>query len=217
MKPEENNPRSEEQHSDIPEDHENIENLETLEDSLPEDYDTAEQADAVSAAEIENLKAENADLKDRLLRAIAETDNIRKRGEKERGDTAKFAVSNFARQLIAVADNLRRALDAVPEEKKAEDDFIKGLMEGVEATEREMLRAFDSAGIKQIDAIDQPFNPNFHEVMFEADMPEKPAGTVIQVLETGYMIHDRLLRPARVGVSKGGEKQSRDTKIDREI
>lgn len=219
MTPENNRPF--EHQDDLPEDFETMESAGELDDGVPEDFEGPElgddnAGDAALAAEIENLKAENADLKDRLLRAVAEADNVRKRSEKERGDTAKFAVSNFAKQLVNVADNLRRAIDAVPEEKRNDDEFIQGLLQGVEATEREMLRAFEATGIKQIDPMDQPFNPNFHEVMFEAEMPEKPAGTVIQVMETGYMIHDRLLRPARVGVAKGGPKAG-GPKIDEEI
>ncbi len=215
------NNRPFENEDELPEDFGLDENVEHMAaEDMPEDFEAQDTdhdgAYAALAAEIESLKAENADLKDRLLRAVAEADNVRKRSEKERGDTAKFAVSNFARHLVGVADNLRRAIDAVPEERRAENELIKSMMEGVEATEREMLRAFEAAGIKPIDALDQPFNPNFHEVMFEAEMPDKPAGTVFQVLETGYMIHDRLLRPARVGVTKGGPKVQ-DKKIDEEI
>jgi molecular chaperone GrpE len=167
------------------------------------------------AQEANPLEAEVADLKDKLLRTLAENENIRKRAEKERNDTAKFAVGNFAKQLLSVADNLRRALDAIPEETRQENDGLNNIFVGVEATERELLRAFDAVGIKQIDALDQPFNPNFHEVMMEMEAPDKPSGTVVQVLETGYMIHDRLLRPARVCVSKGGPKAEK--KVNEEV
>lgn len=179
--------------------------------------DSAKNADTTGEADkIATLEAENAELKDRLLRTMAEMENIRKRAEKERNDTSKYAVSNFAKQLLTVSDNLRRALDAVPEERRDDDEALQSIFVGVEATERELLRAFETAGIKPIDAMDQPFNPNYHEVMFEADMPEKTAGTVIQVLEPGYMIHDRLLRPARVGVAKGG-KPAKTQKVDENV
>lgn len=195
--------------------------------ALPDHDDPAVETDAEISPElpeevaaeddlVQTLQAENADLKDRLLRTLAESDNIRKRAEKERADTSKYAVSNFARQLLSVADNLRRALEAIPEEDRQQSEALNSIFTGVEATERELLRAFESTGIKMIEALDQPFNPNFHEVMFEADMPDKPAGTVIQVLEPGYMIHDRLLRPSRVGVAKNN-KANAAPKVDENI
>jgi|AntRauTorcE11897_2_1112592.scaffolds.fasta_scaffold00328_10 molecular chaperone GrpE len=174
-----------------------------------------EENTGVADDKITALENEVADLKDRLLRTLAETDNIRKRSEKERADTAKYAVSGFARQLLPVADNLRRALEAIPEEDRGQNETLNSIFVGVEATERELHRAFESTGIKVIDAMDQPFNPNFHEVMFEADMPDKAPGTVIQVLEPGYMIQDRLLRPARVGVAKG--KKAKPAQVDENI
>ena len=176
------------------------------------EHDTqSEHGDTPSETE-----SEIATLKDQLLRTLAENENIRKRAEKERNDTAKFAVSKFAKQLLSVADNLRRALDAIPEDKRAEDESLNTIFVGVEATERELLRAFEATGITQIEAQDHPFNPNFHEVMFEVDAPDKPSGIVLQILEPGYMIHDRLLRPARVSVSKGGPKPE-DSTVDEQI
>lgn len=184
------------------------------EPELPEDNAEAENASA-GDDRVTALENEVADLKDRLLRTLAETDNIRKRAEKERADTAKYGISGFARQLLPVADNLRRALEAIPEEDRSQNEALNSIFVGVEATERELHRAFESTGIKVIDALDQPFNPNFHEVMFEADMPEKAPGTVIQVLEPGYMIQDRLLRPARVGVAKG--KKAKPAEVDKSV
>lgn len=140
--------------------------------------------------------------KDQMIRALAEAENARKRAQKDREDASKFAVSSFARDLVNVADNLRRALDATPEEP---DDATKGLIGGIEATERELLKSFEKNGIKKTVPIDQPFDPNFHEVMFEAPIPEKANGTIIQVMEPGYTLNGRILRPARVGVAKNAD------------
>jgi molecular chaperone GrpE len=149
------------------------------------------------------LEAELAQMKDQMLRALAEADNIRKRALKEREDAQKFAITAFARDMLDIADNFRRAMDAIPAEAKTGDDpLMKTLLEGIDAVERNMLRIFERHGIKKIEPLDQMFDPNFHEVMFEAPMPGKPAGTVIQLVEPGYTLNDRLLRPARVGVAK---------------
>ena len=185
-------------------------NVEHFENFSEGEHDPVESLNADAgegtASDSNPLEAEIAELKDKLLRTLAESENIRKRAEKERSDTAKFAVGNFAKNLLNVADNLRRALDAIPEDTRNENEALNNIFVGVEATERELLRAFEGVGIKQIEAQGQPFNPNFHEVMMEVEAADKPAGTVVQVLETGYMIHDRLLRPARVAVAKGGPK-----------
>ena len=153
---------------------------------------------------IVELEAKLAEVTDKTLRALAEAENTRKRMEKERQDTAKFAVSSFARELLSVADNLARALSAITPEQRAENEALKNIFIGVEATEREMMRLMENNGIKKIDALGKAFDPNIHEVMFEADAPDKTPGIIIQVLDNGYMIHERLLRPARVGVAKGG-------------
>lgn len=158
------------------------------------------------------LQEENAQLKDRALRALAEAENTRKRADRAQQDASKYAVSSFAKDMLDVADNLRRALDAVPEDQKEEAD-IKTLMDGVAATERSMLQAFERHKITKIEPTEGKFDPNFHEVMFEAEVPGKNPGEIIQLIEPGYVIHDRLLRAARVGVAKG----STDTKIDQEV
>lgn len=142
-------------------------------------------------------------LKDQMLRALAEAENTRRRMQKEIDDTRKYAVGNFAKEMLAVADNFRRALDAVPVDA-AQNDTLKNLVIGIEATERQLLAAFDRFGVKAMSPLGQPFDPNFHRVMMEIDDAEHPAGTVLRVLQTGYMIHDRLLREAMVGVAKGG-------------
>ncbi|CAO3417335.1 nucleotide exchange factor GrpE [Azospirillum endophyticum] len=163
---------------------------------------------------VAKLEAEVASLKDQLLRAMAETENTRRRAQRDREDASKFAVSSFAKELVSVADNLRRALDAVPAEGREQDEMLKGLAVGVEATERQLFAAFDRAGIKKLDPTGEPFDPNFHQVMFEIENTGKSAGTVVQVLQPGYTIHGRLLREAMVGVAKGGEAggQHVDTK-----
>jgi molecular chaperone GrpE len=148
------------------------------------------------------LQAELAQAKDQTLRAMADAENTRRRAVKDREDASKFAISSFARDLLSVADNLRRALDAIPADLPASDPRIKNLMDGIEATEREMLRTFEKNGIQKINPLDQPFNANFHEVMFEVPGTGKPPDTVIQVVEVGYILNERLLRPARVGVAK---------------
>lgn len=166
------------------------------------------------SARVPELEAKLAEATDRMLRALAETDNIRKRSEKERADTAKFAVTSFARDLLAVADNLRRALAAFPESERSANPAIAALYTGIEATERGLLKVFEGMGIRKIEPLGEPFNPNFHEVMFEADMPDKAPGTIIQLVDPGYMIHERLLRPARVGIAKGGQGLQSGQKLD---
>ena len=156
---------------------------------------------------LETLEAENAQLKDQLLRALADTENLRRRAEREREDTSKYAVATLAREILSVADNLRRALEAMPAEQ-APNDATRNLLTGVEATERELLSIFERRGIKRIDPMGERFDPNFHQAMFEVPSSGQAPGTVVQVLQPGYIIHDRLLRPALVGVAKA---ESADT------
>lgn len=169
----------------------------------------AEVGAGQETSRLAELQAENAALKDRLMRALAETENVRRRAERERDDTAKYAVSKFAGDLLSVADNLRRAIEAVPAEARETDEFVKNLLVGVEATEREMLQSFERAGIKKNDPSGQPFDPNFHEVLFEIPNSGQRAGTVMQLIQPGYTIHGRLLRPARVGVAKADAQEQR--------
>jgi molecular chaperone GrpE len=156
------------------------------------------------------LEAELADTKDRLLRALAETENVRRRAQREREDTQKYAVSGFARDLLATADNLRRALDSVPE-AEIKDARLRSLLDGVAATERELLSVFERHCIRRIDPKGERFDHNFHQAVFEAERPDAPAGTVIEVLQPGYVLHDRLLRPAMVGVAKAPAKSGEGT------
>ncbi len=159
-------------------------------------------------AQIAELEQKLAEANDRMLRAVAEADNTRKRLEKERLDTAKFAVSSFARDMLSVADNLRRALDAITPEQRENSPELKNIYIGVEATERELLRIFEQNHIQKIEPLHQTFDPNLHEVIFESEIPGKPSGMIIQVVEPGYTLHGRLLRPARVGVAKGCDTEN---------
>mgnify|MGYP001547357897 CR=1 FL=1 len=151
--------------------------------------------------------AENAELKDRTLRTIAEMENLRKRTEREIGDTRAYAISGFARDMLAATDSLSRALVVVPlEVREHAEGTLKSLIEGIELTEREMQRLLAKHGVKPIEAHGQKFDPHKHQAMFEVPDPSKPEGTVVQVVQAGYVIGDRVLRPAMVGVSKGGGK-----------
>ncbi|MBO6518774.1 MAG: nucleotide exchange factor GrpE [Rhodospirillales bacterium] len=153
------------------------------------------------------LEAELADTKDKLLRALAEAENVRRRASRDVENASKRAIAGFAREMIVVADNLSRALDAVETEQALHHDSIKALLEGVQMTAREMQNAFSRNGIKKVDPLGEKFDPQMHEAMFEYEDASKPAGTVGQVMEAGYMLGDQPLRPAKVGVTKGGEKQ----------
>ncbi len=152
------------------------------------------------------LEAEVAELKDKLLRALAETENVRRRSDRQRAETSRYAIANFAREMVVVADNLRRALDSVDEEARKNDENLANLCEGIEMTERAMLSAFERVEIRRIEAMGKRFDHNYHEAMFEVEDASQPSGTVVHVMETGYTISDRLLRPSKVGVSKGGPK-----------
>jgi molecular chaperone GrpE len=153
--------------------------------------------------EIIVLKEEAAALKDRLLRMAAEMENLRKRTEREKAEATLYAASNFARDLLSVADSLSRALQALPsDERDSAGEIEKNLIAGVEVTERELLNVFQRHGIRRIEAVGQKFDPNFHQAMFEVPTNEKPPGTVMQELQSGYAVGERCLRPSLVGVAK---------------
>lgn len=150
---------------------------------------------------------EAASLKDKLLRTLADMENLRRRTEREVADARVYGISSFARDVLGVADNMRRALDAVgPELRAAADAGIKALIEGVELTERELLKSLEKNGIKKIEPFGEKFDPNIHQAMYEVPDASVPAGSVVQVVQPGYLINERVLRPALVGVSKGGPK-----------
>jgi len=157
--------------------------------------------------EVERLEAEKSDLTDRLIRLAAEMDNLRKRTERELNDTRKYAVAKLAGDMLVVGDNLRRALKAVPADRlESGDEVLKALSEGVQVTEREMERLLEKNGVTRIAAIGERFDPHRHQAMYEVPDPAKPAGTVVEVIQEGYQIGDRVLRAALVGISKDGPK-----------
>lgn len=163
----------------------------------------AGQAEAAPDA-LALAQAEVAELKDRLLRTAAESENLRKRMEREKEDALKYGAGKFAKDILTVADNLRRALDSAPKSEGEASEPVRNLVVGIEATERELLSVFERHGITRIDPKGQRFDPNLHQAMFEVQDPSQPSGTVVQVIAAGYVQHGRLLRAAMVGVSKGG-------------
>ena len=148
------------------------------------------------------LRAEVGELKDQLLRALAETENVRRRANRDKEDAGKFAISNFAREIVQVADNLRRALDAISEQALADDEALRNLHEGVLNTERQLEQILERQSIVRIWPMGERFDSNLHQAMFEIAGSGQAPGTVVQVLQAGYKLHERLLRPARVGVAK---------------
>jgi molecular chaperone GrpE len=157
----------------------------------------------------EALVRENVDLRDKALRTLAEMENLRKRTAREVTDARTYGITGFARDVLGIADNLQRALDAVPAEtRESADPMLKALIEGVELTERSLLNALEKNGVKKFDPSGEKFDPNFQQAMYEVPDASVPAGTVVQVVQAGYMIGERVLRPALVGVSKGGAKAS---------
>jgi molecular chaperone GrpE len=162
---------------------------------------------AREAAQIAALHSEIAELKERYLRALADTDNLRKRAEREKQDAAQFAFSRFARDLLAVADNFERALDVMKPEKRATlSGETLSVIEGIEATHRQLVAVFERFAVKKIDAIGKKFNPNFHEAIAEIPNPSLPAGTVFAVAENGYVIGERLLRAAKVAITSSSSQ-----------
>lgn len=206
----------------------------TNEEFTPSAADEAEARDAFSAEEPEatpelseedssvlqtriiELETEIASIKDKAIRALADAENTRKRAEREKVDASKFAITKFAKDLLEVADNMRRALDSIPEDRREESDLIKNIVIGIEAVDKTLLKTMENHGVKKLEPTEGKFDPNFHEAMFEAEIPGKNAGEIIQLVEPGYILNDRLLRPARVGVSKasatGNEPQGIDEK-----
>jgi molecular chaperone GrpE len=171
----------------------------------PEPVDAA--AAEVQAAPEPDQAAVAADLRDRLLRTLAEMENLRKRTAREVADAELRGIAGFARDMIGVADNMRRALDAVtPEVRESAQGAMKALVEGVELTERELLKALEKNRVRQFNPLREKFDPNLHQAIFEVPDASVPAGSVVQVVQPGYTLGDRVLRPAMVGVSKGGPR-----------
>lgn len=169
------------------------------EGSLPPDAGAGEPAEA----RVQQLEAELSELKDRSLRALADAENTRRRAQREVMEARKYAASGIVKDLLNVSDNLRRALESVPPELRERDEQVKNLVIGVELVEKDLLGAFEKHGVKRIEPLGEPFNHEYHQAMYEVENSGQPSGTIVQLLQPGYVMHDRLLRPAMVAVAKG--------------
>lgn len=175
--------------------------------SLNDEEDASEADQSDEHEVLEKLLLENQTLKDDALRAVADMQNLRKRTQREIQDAKTFSVSAFAKDMLGVSDNLRRTVEAAPKgENGVVDDNLKTLLDGVEMTDRSMLSALERHGVKKLDVMGKKFDPNFHQAMFEIPDTETPNNTVVKVVQDGYVIGTRMLRPAMVGVAKGGPK-----------
>jgi molecular chaperone GrpE len=184
------------------------------EENKPNDTPESAPAEAAEQAlspdeQIAALASAVDELRDKFLRAVAESDNIRKRAEREVAEARAYGIANFARDTIGVADNLARALDAIaPEARANADETLKALLDGVDLTRRELRNTLKKHGVRELDPKGEKFDPHFHQAMYEVPDPESAPGTVVQVMQTGYAIGERVLRPALVAVAKGGAKAS---------
>lgn len=184
---------------------------ETIEPLEATEEPSAEAAIRALQALLDDKDKELATLKDQALRALADAENTRRRAEREVGDMSKYAVSSFARDLVSVIENLQRAVESIPDDLKQSQPAVGNLAIGVEMTLKELLGIFERQGIKRIDPLGQKFDHNFHQAVAQIDTPDAEPGTVVQVLQAGYIIHDRLLRPAMVGVAAGAVQKQVDT------
>ena len=193
---EENNKKTEEQDLETP-------TSETKEQASEQDQETENVE--TSEAIIEKLNEEISSLKDQRLRAIAELENFRKRAEKDQSDALKYGVSNFAKEIINISDNIERAQSSIPEEAK-NNETIKSVIEGIDLIAQSVVTTFEKIGIKKIESLNEKFDHNLHQAMMEIENDDLEPGTIVQELIPGYTLHDRLLRPAMVGVSKKPKK-----------
>ncbi len=178
----------------------------------PASAEAANENDAAAA-----LEKQIAELRDRYLRAAAEVENVRKRAEREAADARAYGVAAFAREVLNIADHLARALEAVgPEARASADGALKALVEGVELTERELLKALSQHGVRRLDPKGEKFDPNFHQAIFEVADESVPPGTVAQVIQPGYAIGERILRPALVAIAKGGARAANGNDSDKQ-
>jgi molecular chaperone GrpE len=184
---------------------------------LSDDAPTVEQSETEPEETISDPALEIAALNDKLLRTLAEGENLRRRAQREREDTAKYAITNFAREILSVADNLQRALASLPETPEDADDAISAFADGVKLTERELQSIFERHGIEKIDPKGRKFDHDRHEAMFEIPTADAPAGTVVQVFEIGYMLKDRLLRAAKVAVAKALPEPDESERVDTKV
>ena len=187
-------------------------------ETAPEE--TAERFEAEDAVEdgggdpLAAAEAEIADLKDKLLRAMAETENVRRRAQREVAEARKFAVSDFARDLLTIADNLQRALAAIPDDVNGDNAALAGLLEGVHMTEKMLLGVLGKHAIERVDPMGEKLDPNLHQTVMQVEDADAEAGTVVEVLQIGYTLHGRLLRPAMVAVAKGGNGDGKEEAVD---
>jgi molecular chaperone GrpE len=185
------------------------------EQNSPEMPDVAEGPGAAEFAVLEALRAEIEVLKDQRLRAMAETENLRRRADKEKKEGETYAITKFARDMLGIADNFSRALAACPPAaREAADPQVKAVLDGVEATDRQLLASLERYGVKAISTEDGKFDPNFHQAVAEVPGNGKPAGSIVDVMQTGFMIGDRLLRPAMVTVARRGETTPSSETVD---
>ena len=176
-------------------------------DTVPTGETAMQPEPAVAPKPSTSLDRELAEVKDRLLRTLADMDNMRKRTEREVADARIYGISNFARDILGVADNMHRAMAALDDELRAKaDEPTKVLLEGVELTERELMNVLEKHGVKRIEPLGQKFDPNRHQAMYEVEDASVPSGTIVQVVQAGYLLGDRVLRPALVAIAKGGPK-----------
>ncbi len=164
-----------------------------------------QESQSLSETEVTGLEGEIAELKDKLLRALAENENLIRRGRRDREDALKFAATNFARDMLSVADNLARALSSSPEVDESCPKEVTALLEGIRLTEKELMSTLERHGVSRIAAKGEKFNHNQHEALFEVPTGGAEPGTIVEVVEEGYMLHERLLRAAKVGVSKASD------------
>ena len=195
------------ENKDVELDDETVEEETCLEKSVDLQNDEEGEVNEPSKS-LDELEAKISELKDQLLRTVADSENLRKRLEREKEQTRKFGIANFAKDLLSIADNLGRALDAAPNKEDVEDKAIENLVLGIQMTEQELQKAFENNNIRKIDPLGEKFDYNFHQAMFEVEETDKEPGIVVQVLQPGYAIDDRILRPAMVGVAaaQGGKK-----------
>lgn len=171
----------------------------------PTPDENAATESVVEDIRIKQLEEEASKLRDQWMRAVAETDNVRKRAQRDQEETSRYAITAFAREMVSVLENLKRASESVPPDQRKDNDLLKTIGEGVDLTLQELLHIFEKHGIKRLDPMGEKFDHNFHQAVVQVERGDVPAGTVIQVVQAGYTIGDRLLRPAMVAVSKQGD------------
>ncbi len=184
--------------------------------TMPNPDATADSSaeDTAPDERVATLAAEVSELKDKLLRTLAEQENLRRRTEREVSDSRQYAVTSFAREMLIVADNLRRAIQAVPPEARATDPALSTLMDGVDATERGLEQTLTKFGVRQISPKGQKFDPGFHQAMYEVETADSPPGTVTDVIQAGYVIGERVLRPALVALAKAPRPSADDSPVE---